>query len=78
MKYAFRWADAECDRQGATKDYEGYRNVLGDILPLIRFNDFTSYELFTDVIPTKILTEDQLAELKPRDSAAAEAPKYAE
>jgi len=63
FKAVQKWAVAELKRQGKSTDISDVRNILTNVLPLIRFPTMEMEHIASVVAPSQLLGEQQLLEL---------------
>jgi len=63
FKGVLRWSVAECKRQNKKDSIENKRDVLADIIPLVRFPAMNMEDVATFVSPSNILSPGQLLEI---------------
>jgi hypothetical protein len=57
------WAEAECSRQELAPTPENIRSVLGEAFDLIRFPLIPAHRFTMDVVPKKLLSDEELIKL---------------
>jgi hypothetical protein len=63
FKGVLRWSVAECKRQGKKDTTETKRDILTDIIPLVRFPVMAMEDVATFVSPSQMLSPNQLLEV---------------
>jgi len=63
FKGVLRWSVAECKRQGKKDSLDNKKEVLADIIPLVRFPAMNMEDVATFVSPSQILSPGQLLEI---------------
>jgi len=63
FRACIRWAESECKRQRLEIDFENKRQVLKDIIPLLRFPLISLEEIAEEVVESGILKKKELVQL---------------
>merc|ERR1712137_627584 len=63
FRACLRWAECECKRQRLPPNKENKRQVLRDVYPHIRFPLVTTEEVVEEVVPSGVLTSEELVQL---------------
>jgi hypothetical protein len=63
FRACLRWAESECKRQRLPATKENRRQVLAEVYTSIRFPLITSEEVVEEVVPSGVLTPDELVQL---------------